>query len=296
MLNVQVVRGYTLKALRDYERLKRIVRHPQLEFAGKRHLAALRLRSSSKLRIDPHTGWTRFDTRSFASGYGTCKKLRMLGAQWSSKEDPERHEGRGFPINMLVSSDLRAHPEILDLALCEEFLLAASEYLGQVPSLFNLALWWSPPTETLDGSRQFHFDHRDGRQVKIFVNLNDVGEDSGPLHFLPADTSDRFNAKIGYTQKKIPDDVVYSICSRDEVFDNCGEAGTGVMVDTGRCLHYGSRKNSRDRLLLMISYARPNCTMPNECITLDPVREELAQQLYNLDPVRKYALTVRPLD
>ena len=145
-----------------------------------------------------------------------------------------------------------------------------------------------------EGSQLYHFDPHDNWGVKVFVNLNNVAEENGPLHLLPADVSDRFNAKIGYTRERVPDDVVYSVCSRDDVWDSRGEAGTGLMVDTGRCLHYGSRKADRDRLVLMMNFTRPNCTNPGRCSTLDPLREELAQRLYAGDPVRHYVLTVAP--
>ena len=298
MLNTQVLRGYHIKASRQFERLGRVIRNPQLELSGKRYLSELRDRSKSKLRVDERKGCIRFDIRSFANAEEPFRMIRDLGKKWSEQEEAGRHEKRGYPINMLLSSDLKQHPEILDFALRDEFLLAASEYLGQVPRLFNLGLWRSPNNESkyfrVPKSQEYHYDHRDSRQIKIFLNLTETTEESGPLHFLPADACARFNNTVGYTKKKIPDDVVYSACSPEEVIDNCGEEGTGVMVDTGRCLHYGSRGNSRDRLLLMMSFARPNCTKPGECETLDPVRDELACHQYAGDAVRRYVLLASP--
>ena len=298
MLNSQVLRGYSVKWRRDLKRLKRVVRNPQYEFAGKRHLASLRRLSSSKLRLDRRAGAMRFDIRSIPSAKQTFELLSTLGEKWVAEEDPERH-ARDFPINMLLSSDLRKYPEILEFALLDEFLLPVSEYLGQVPRLVKFGLLRSPPTysaygKEVKGSQLYHYDPHDNWGVKVFVNLNRVDEESGPLYFLPANVSDRFNAKIGYTRERVPDDVVYSVCSRDEVLDSRGEAGTGVMVDTGRCLHYGSRKTNRDRLVLMMNFTRPNCTNPGSCSTLDPVRGELAQLLYARDPVRHYVLTAGP--
>lgn len=298
MLNMQVIKGYRIKAGRHFERFGRVVRNPQLELTGKRYLAQLRDRTKSDLRVDGSKGCARFDVRTFPGALAPFDLIRGLGEAWAREEHAERHEKRNYPINMLLSSDLRQHPEILDFALRDEFLLAASEYLGQVPRLVNLGLLRSPGSNSkyyrVPKSQEYHYDHRDSRQVKIFINLSSVGPDSGPLHFLPADACQRFNNAVGYTKEKIPDDVVYSACSREEVIDNCGEEGMGVMVDTGRCLHYGSRKNTRDRLVFMISYVRPNCVRLAECATLDPVREELARELYNGDPVRRYALLAAP--
>jgi len=298
MLNPQVIKGYSLQASRHFERLGRVLRNPKLELVGKRHLANLRRKSKSVLRIDEAKGCARFDVRTFAAAEAPFQLIRSLGEKWAREEQPERHVERGYPINMLVSEDLMQHPEIIEFALRDELLLAASEYLGQVPRLVNLGLWRSPHSESkywrAPKSQEYHYDHRDSRQVKIFINLTSVSEDSGPLKFLPADSCERFNSRVGYTKGKIPDEIVYSVCSREEVMDNCGDAGMGVLVDTGRCLHYGSRRSSRDRLLLMISYARPNCTRPGDCATLDPVRAELAQQVYAQDPVRSYALLASP--
>ena len=63
-------------------------------------------------------------------------------------------------------------------------------------------------------------------------------------------------------------------------------------MDTGRCLHYGSRRNSKGRLIFMINYSRVNCVEPGKgCPVLDPAREEIARTRYADDPVRTYVLT-----
>ena len=73
-------------------------------------------------------------------------------------------------------------------------------YLGQVPRLYNVMFWWSPPSQTLTGSQRYHYDHRDTRQAKVFINLTDVTEDNGPLHFLKPADSLKVDAKVGYSE------------------------------------------------------------------------------------------------
>lgn len=294
MLNTQVLKGYSVMGRIRFERLMRVVRHPRFEFMGRRLLSELRRRSFSDLRMGPRTGWVRFDTTSFSLAEQPFRLVRALAEKWAAEESPERHLKRQYPINMLLPSDLRDHPTILEFALRDEFLLAASEYLGQVPRLVSIGVLRSPANGSVywraPGSQDYHYDPRDSREVKIFINLTSVTHENGPTHFLPADACERFNAKVGYRRTKIPDDVVYSVCSRDEVLDSRGDEGMGIMVDTSRCLHYGSRNNSSERWLLVISYTRPNCARPGKCVALDPVREELARRHYADDPIRNYAL------
>ena len=293
-MKISVATGYAHLAQRQFARyLKAALRFP-VEIQGKKYLKHLVNASNCSLRIDECAGWTRFDVREYPELKDEYIKIRKLAEKWLSEAESRRSDG--FPINLMLSSDLLEHPDILKFALHNEFFIPASIYLGQVPRLTELALWWSPKNENISGSQKFHYDHRDTRQMKIFLNLNNICEDSGPLCFLPADVSSWFNSKIGYNQIKNEDDVVYSVCTRDALIKNTGEAGTGIMVDTSRCLHYGSRQNKKDRLILMISYVRPNCIKAKKSSrALNSLRYELAEKLFANDPVRKYALTVQAI-
>ena len=61
-----------------------------------------------------------------------------------------------------------------------------TDYLGAVPRMHCLGIYISPATNTMISSQCFHRDEHDFRQVKIFVNLDDVTAEEGPLTFLPA--------------------------------------------------------------------------------------------------------------
>jgi hypothetical protein len=154
-------------------------------------------------------------------------------------------------------------------------------------------MWWSPPNQTLKSSQLYHYDNRDTRQAKVFINLNDVTDASGPLHFIPARDCLKVDAKIGYSQERYTDEAVYSCVPESNVVVATGPAGSAFLVDTARCLHFGSRGNSLDRLVLMVSFARANAVQQGTgCETLDPVREQLANDRYADDPVRRFILTV----
>ena len=111
------------------------------------------------------------------------------------------------------------------------------------------------------------------------------------MHFLPARDSQNVDAKIGYSQGRYTDEQVYSAVSKSKVVDTVAQAGAGFVVDTARCLHYGSRGNLLDRFILMASFARVNSVNPgNGCRVLDSVRNRLVRELYDSDPVRTVVL------
>ena len=293
-MNLNVTKGYVHMAKRHLIRYsKAAVRFP-VELQGKKCLKQLINTSKADLRIDERTGWAKFHIRNYPRLKDKCENLQRLAAQWLDEAE-SRRSSKEFVINLILPSDLKKHPDIVEFALDDEFLLPASIYLGQVPRLSELQVLWSPKNETITGSQRFHYDHRDTRQVKVFLNMNDIYEENGPFCFLPANECSRFNSKIGYNQSRNDDDVVYSVCNNESLVNNIGDAGSGLMVDTARCLHYGSRQNKKDRLLLMIGYVLPNCVDPRPSRTLEPVRSELAKKLFENDPVRYYAMTIKSL-
>jgi hypothetical protein len=246
----------------------------------------------SKIVIDEEKGYTSFQCEEIDLSLDVAK-LSSLAADW--KVDPQRSTSdKPFLRNILRSKDLLEQPEIMSIALNGHLFGAAAHYLGQVPWLVNLQVWWTPPNQTAVRSQLFHYDHRDTRQTKVFVNLNDVGPDSGPLHFLPASSSLKVDHKIGYSQDEYTDAQVESACSNEEIVRALGPRGSGFMVDTARCLHYGSRGNRQDRLVLMVSFARVNCVDKGAgCEVLDPVREQIGVDLYSEDESRAFALLAR---
>jgi len=296
-MNINVATGYVHMMKRQLIRYGKVARRPSVELLGKKYLQQLLKLSKTGMRIDERTGWMRFNIQNIQHLKDEFTKLQSLAMKWLDEAEARRSSPEAspdsFPINLMLSTDLKEHPDILEFVLDDEFLTPASLYLGQVPRLSELSLWWSPSNDTIIRSQKYHYDHRDTRQVKIFLNLNDVYEENGPFSFLPADVCSQFNSRIGYNQAKNDDDVVYSVCDRKSVVNNMGAAGSGLMVDTARCLHYGSRQNKKDRFLLMICYVLPNCVAPRRSRTLEPVRTELAMKLFATDPIRKYAMTVK---
>jgi hypothetical protein len=287
-----VVKGRIERTIRAGIRIGRSIARGSIEVQAMRLGAKAVSRGTGRIAIGADAGYAKFALSDLTVGDGSLPLLQRLAHEW--KDTPARRPtGKRFPLNVMAPEDLFTYPEILDIALHDELLAAVCDYLGQAPRLFNVALWWTPPNETVKGSQLFHYDHRDTRQAKLFLNVNDVGPDSGPLNFLTARKSAEVNAHVGYSQDRYTDEEVFGAISPADVVQTTGPAGSAFVVDTARCLHFGSRENKLDRLVLMVSFARANGVDPGPpCPVLDPVRKRLAEERYSMDELRRFIITV----
>lgn len=162
---------------------------------------------------------------------------------------------------------LREHLErdsaILRLALDPSLVRIVSDYLGTLPVVEDIYLWYSPNEANVDGSSQFHhLDGQDVRTLQLFVNLEDVSADQGPLTALSARASEEIARSISYRKnevtKRVPDEVVAEHVRDDrDVHVLAGPRGSAWIVDTDRCFHFGSRAGSKPRHLLVLQYYTP---------------------------------------
>jgi hypothetical protein len=249
----------------------------------------------SRIQIDETDGYLKFAADELALEQAVSK-LAELCESWKSDPDrtAAREEGtKEFIRYLLKPEDLLSVPEVMDIVFHKELFGAVTRYLGQVPWLVTLQIWQTVPNQTAVRSQLYHYDHRDTRQAKIFINLNNVTRASGPLHFLPASSSTKVDRKIGYSQGRYSDEDVYSCCSKKEVITTVGAKGTGFVVDTARCLHYGSRENELERLVFMICFSRVNCVdRGSGCDVLDPVRQRLILERYRKERAPAFALRI----
>ncbi len=98
-----------------------------------------------------------------------------------------------------------ADPEILRFAISRSVLDLAIRYLGEVPVLSLLRLWWTPPNDSAIQSQLYHRDAADARQLKFFFNVRDVKAETGPTTFIPAAQSAELIAKFGRRNGRIAD-------------------------------------------------------------------------------------------
>lgn len=186
------------------------------------------------------------------------KTLLELGHRARDRAASQPAEsGKQYFVPILTEEDLRAHPEVFDFALDPRVIEPVTRYVGSLPLLRVMQVYWTPAQDAPPtGSQLWHSDRHDldGLQVKFFTNLVDVAPDGGPFTFLPADVSDRVLAAETAEHKRFTDEQVARHAKSDEEIALVGPTGTGMIVDTNRCIHFGARTTTNERLVLLLQY------------------------------------------
>lgn len=136
-----------------------------------------------------------------------------------------------------------------------------NRYFNQPYVLSSLRLWWTPLNNTAISSQRFHLDEEDLTQVKVFVNISEISDDHGPFTFLPNNLSTRVLSSYKNGKRRYTDKEINEVLQTNEAIPLTGRAGDGAFIDTSKCLHYGSRHNTKERLVLMAQYLRANAPL-----------------------------------
>jgi hypothetical protein len=155
--------------------------------------------------------------------------------------------------------------EILKLITNTALLSEVSNYLGVLPILGEIKLWYSPNrVDHQTSSQYYHVDYADVRQVKFYLNIQDVTEESGPLTVINSKYSREVINAIYYQRfvkrskpfrkGRLRDEFIDKIVGLDKERSLTGTSGSLVSVDTCNCLHRGSRVSPKDRLILMFQF------------------------------------------
>lgn len=223
-----------------------------------------------RLRQQFLSRWSAPEVRAMQDGYSidlsqTKPHLQEMlqDADRIIREDrhpPPRH--KHYLINHLDENALSQYRSFLDFATSDHMIAIAAGYLRLMPVLATIELWkTSVHSGGVVDSQLFHLDNADDTQVKAFVNLHDIDRANGPLVFLPRAVSQRVCTATRYGSVKganrLTDDDVHAIAAPDELVIAKGPRGTIFFVDTANCLHYGSRRNTEPRYVLMCQYLSP---------------------------------------
>ena len=299
--------------LRDSERGRVILKTAGLarasgDIRSRRHAAAPYVARLRDAIIDPGKGYglLSLDTaEGFSTALTAARRLfeskqreideQLAGFESWSPEKQEKYLSRkqSFLRYLLDDEDLQRSPALVDFALSDRMLGAATRYLGMVPYFTRLDLMYSLPRGNDENiaSQLFHLDHEGLTQVKCFVHMFDVGDPEGPFTFIPADASARIIKDIrklrrqrgqsrDVESRRYLDEEVAAVGGSDAVVTVKGPTGTGVAVDTSRCLHLGSRvEPGTFRLCLYLQY----CTTREVTNVFDVER-------FRADPVRFLAV------
>ena len=247
--------GIPVEHLYRLLKLRRIFAHPMSYMRRRRRSRRVLRDAAHRGVICPQTGFAALAPNALPK---TDTVVEVCQRLFSERHGPDTSGApKPFYANLLDEQDLLTNPEILEFALDDKVIEIVTDYLGALPRLSALGLQYSPVNDTTLSSQMFHVDGDDFHQVKCFINIFEVGPDDGPLSFLPADTSKTVCAALrhGWRAGRLTDEQVFGKCEEDMLVAVTGPPGSGVLLDTSACLHFGSRARRRPRLTLMCQYS-----------------------------------------
>lgn len=254
----------------ERERYARLLRQLDAPDLARRRRVAESLGQHGRVAIPPSMGFAVFGDDHFEHVDDVVVAARAI----MEAADPLATAG-GMPnkpqlfTGILPSEDLTLASPFLRFALQPAVLRPISAYLGGVPVLYNVDLWFSvsPNTEALSTSQLYHSDWEGLSQIRLLVYVHDVKPTDGPFVVMEAEASRKVRKQTGYTffrdgsdrYGRIEDEQVQAVIGDRRQHRLDGPTGTVAFVDTAQCLHYGSRVDQKaTRTLFACQFLAPS--------------------------------------
>jgi hypothetical protein len=273
--------------------LKRMTVREQVAYRAK-VAASLGPAPAGEPVLSEDRGFVLFQPNELPGGVDVAARCRQIFEEFQAsgrgQEEISRNPNKRFLLAVVSGNEFHAYPDLIRFMVRRPVLDAVCRYLGTVPVLEGAALWWTPPNDTVLSSQAVHIDLLAQRQVKMIMNCMETTLEQGPLHFVPADVSDDLRRRGGHTRGRLADKWLEEPRANGELYAATGQPGSGVLFDSSRCLHFGSRGNRRDRLVLTYHYLPLDA--PTETrYRLDPPLELFSDP--GLDELQRLALGFR---
>jgi hypothetical protein len=248
---------------RVFERVRQALSLPTIV---SRRTAAREIAADASFTIDRDRGYAVFPPEAFPEARDIVAATADLGRNVDLARPGLSKKARsGFMVPMLDTAKVTLDSPMLRLALRPDIVSAVSSYLGMVPVIAFLQVFYSEAnSDEARSSQLFHCDADATSQVKIFVLCSEVTRSNGPLTLLDAKTSRGVRSRLGYHfGGKIKDTRLAGIVDQSDHHPIVGAPGTVCFVDTTQCFHFGSRVESgtAPRLVTMIQYLTPSSFM-----------------------------------
>lgn len=248
--------------------------------------------TSPAVTIDKKEGYAFTSPKEVPEIAGAIAEAAGIYRAAAEKQALERVEGgtsrKAFMMQAAEGAAMNRYTDIMRAAVSRPLLDAVTEYLGEVPILGNVTIMVSVPNNSQVGSQLYHLDFADEKQVKLFIYVDEVTQENGPFTFTPISVTNELIKAYGYDRGRLTIDEVEKAVGSDKEIQVTGPAGTALLCDTSRCLHYGSNRNKTTRIVLLIQYVAH--AVPEQPPAVWPV-EDIAKRI-PLDDIQRMALTV----
>jgi hypothetical protein len=225
--------------------------------------AARQARPPQNVAVSNADGFRVFAAGTFPEAHEGAQECRQLLDRSDEvvRERRKAHQDKQFLVNLLQPSTLTATHPLVRLALRPDLIESVIAYMGTVPMLRTVQVFYSGAIDRDPVSSQlYHCDADDVRQLKIFLLCSEVRRENGPLTILSAAASERVRRETGYSYiDRLTDEQVVDVLGEHQPAELVGGVGTMCLVDTSRCFHFGSRveAGAAPRLVAMIQYLSP---------------------------------------
>jgi hypothetical protein len=132
------------------------------------------------------------------------------------------------------TNHLLHNPFILKLMTKPEIISLVQEYLGCLPMISGLNIWWNKYTGQEFHTQKLHRDYDDFKFITMFIYLTDVNTKNGPHVYYP-------KTHNGEDPSAEPIEIT-------------AKAGTAIFGDT-YALHYGKPLEEGERLMLWTRFS-----------------------------------------
>lgn len=213
--------------------------------------------------VPQENGFRTFGSNEIPGGKDIVNLCRRL---LESRRDKARviNRSEGNPFDMLFDrSVFLENPELVEFAVSDPLAEIATDYFETVPRLEYIDLWVSKPhapNKALFNSQLYHIDKIDYPLLTMFMAVEPIDDDCGPFTLIPSKASGAVRTATQYAKNyvtdtgRLQDDTVYRYCDEREAVKITGGIGAGGFCDTGNCLHFGSRGQTRDRVVFVLRY------------------------------------------
>lgn len=153
-----------------------------------------------------------------------------------------------------VLADIEDMRPIVDFLCQPELIAMATDYIGELPVLGNICLWWSNTNSPRLGPQNIHRDMNCKRQLHIIMPLRPIDHGTGPFTFLPGSRSREIIDETGHNYGRIEDDEFAQHVEDYEWIPFTSDRGAALVMNPYACFHFGGRATTNPRFVLICSY------------------------------------------
>ena len=226
------------------------------------------LKKNDKLIVenDPSFKKIAYDLKNHINEDFQKKEIHRFNQNLNLRGKVNKFEDYRIDIFQILPTNLKQ--QIIDFALNERNISTAANHLKVFPVIGKIYLFLNFPVEEKKerGAMLWHKDDFGYKSLDLFLAINDIDNQNGPLYFLKKKEPLGVFCKLTNVIKNaLPGERnKISIKNFSEVFSDenidalRGPAGNAIFVDSFTTYHRGGYCFSKNRIMLRICYQTPD--------------------------------------